>query len=118
MDQQFKAMTRHPDLRHFSKGISMLSQTNGTEHKNMEKVIVGILVGAVPHNVLCAARGLIDFIYYASYTLHTTDTLTALSDALKEFHDHKDAFIKAGVRKDFNVNKIHWMIHYVDTIKS
>jgi hypothetical protein len=111
-------MTHHSSLRHFVKGVLVLSQTNGTEHKNMEKVIVGAIAGAVPHDALCAACALIDFIYYAYYPLHTEDTLAALSDALQEFHNHKDTFIQAGVRKDFNVNKIHWMLHYVDAIRS
>jgi hypothetical protein len=37
MDRRFATMTHHSSLRHFVKGVSVLSQTNGTEHKNMEK---------------------------------------------------------------------------------
>ncbi|KAG5636644.1 hypothetical protein H0H81_007301 [Sphagnurus paluster] len=47
VDARFKAMASHPGLRHFKKGISSVSQWTGTEHKEMEKVFLGILAGAV-----------------------------------------------------------------------
>ncbi|KAG1828899.1 hypothetical protein DFJ58DRAFT_876181 [Suillus subalutaceus] len=53
-------MPDYPGLRHFKKGISMVKQWTGTEHKEMQRVFVGLLAGAVPS---CAA--LLDFSYYA-----------------------------------------------------
>ncbi|KAF8054072.1 hypothetical protein FPV67DRAFT_1442201, partial [Lyophyllum atratum] len=46
VDRRFRAMTQHPNLRHFKKGISLTSQWTGTEHKNMEKVFLGVLANA------------------------------------------------------------------------
>ena len=43
VDRRFQAMTRHPSLRHFKKGISLVSQWTGNEHKNMEKVFLGVI---------------------------------------------------------------------------
>ena len=46
LDRRFKAMPSHPALRHFKKGISMVTQWTGTEYKQMEKVFVGAITGA------------------------------------------------------------------------
>jgi hypothetical protein len=48
MDARFKAMPDYPGLQHFKKGISMVKQWTGTEHKEMQCVFVGLLAGAVP----------------------------------------------------------------------
>lgn len=46
MDARFISMSKHSDLRHFKNGISLTTQWTGTEHKNMEKVFLGVLAGA------------------------------------------------------------------------
>ncbi|KAJ7667158.1 hypothetical protein B0H17DRAFT_1210445 [Mycena rosella] len=99
IDQRFRAMTLHPTLRHFKKGISMTSQWTGTEHKNMEKVFLGVLAHATDPAVQLAVRGMLDF-----------------DAAWSAFHTSKDIFIKLGIRKHFNINKIHKLKHYVDSI--
>jgi hypothetical protein len=48
MDARFKAMPDYAGLQHFKKGISMVKQWMGTEHKEMQHVFVGLLAGAVP----------------------------------------------------------------------
>ena len=42
VDRRFRPMSPHPSLRHFKKGISLTTQWTGTEHKNMEKVFLGV----------------------------------------------------------------------------
>ena len=116
IDSRFRAMTTHPHLRHFKKGISSLSQWTGKEHKEMEKVFIGILAGIAPARVLAAACGLLDFIYYAQYQSHTTDTLQRMQEALNLFHANKDVFVDEGIRKDFNIPKIHSLLHFVGSI--
>ncbi|KAG2361291.1 hypothetical protein BDR07DRAFT_1508465 [Suillus spraguei] len=48
MDARFKAIPDYPGLRHFKKGISAVKQWTGTEHKQMQRVFIGLLAGAVP----------------------------------------------------------------------
>lgn len=48
MDSRFKVMPDYPGLRHFKKGISTVRQWTGTEHKEMQRVFIGLLAGAVP----------------------------------------------------------------------
>ena len=52
IDRRFKSMTRHPTLRHFKKGISLVSQWTGNEFKNMEKTFLEVITGAVDKQVI------------------------------------------------------------------
>ena len=110
-------MSSYPGLRHFKKGVSTVSQWTGTEHKEMEKVFLGIVAGAVNLKVLTVARSLLDFIYYSQFQLHTSKTLENLEKTLKTFHENKDIFIELGIRKDFNIPKLHSIQHYVEAIR-
>ncbi|KAJ6540406.1 hypothetical protein B0H19DRAFT_1313055 [Mycena capillaripes] len=118
LDARFKAMNVYPALRHFKKGISSVSQWTGTEHKEMQRVFVGVLAGAVTAKVLTVVKALIDFIYYAQLQSHTSRTLDALQNALDTFHDHKQIFIDLGIREHFNIPKFHAIQHYVDSIRA
>lgn len=48
MDARFKAMPDYPGLQHFKKGVSMVKQWTGTEHKEMQRVFLGLLAGTIP----------------------------------------------------------------------
>jgi len=108
----------YPGLRHFKNGISHVSQWTGREHKDMQRVFVGLLVSAVQPAILQTARAAIDFIYYSQLHIHTSTTLNALQDTLRIFHENKDIFVCEGVRKHFNIPKLHQMLHHFETIKS
>jgi len=118
VDARFKAMSSFPGLRHFKKGVSFVTQWTGTEHKEMEKVFLGIVAGAVNLKVLTVARSLLDFIYYSQFQLHTSRTLERLENSLKMFHDNKQIFLELGIRKHFNIPKLHSIQHYVEAIQS
>ncbi|KIK21722.1 hypothetical protein PISMIDRAFT_82263, partial [Pisolithus microcarpus 441] len=118
IDTRFQAMTHYPALRRFKKGISSVSQWTGYEHKEMQRVFVGLLAGAVDDQILVVARSLLDFIYYAQLQRHTDTTLAAMDESLKTFHDHKDVLIELEVHEDFNVPKIHSLQHYVASIRA
>lgn len=116
LDRRFRAMAHVPGVRHFKKGISHVQQWTGTEHKEMQKVFVVLVAGAVTAKVLAVVQALIDFIYYAQLHLHNTASRKALRDALSVFHRHKDVFEDLGIRKHFNIAKIHSMTHYAEAI--
>lgn len=118
VDDRFRSMALHPDLRHFKKGITMTSQWTGTEHKNMEKVFLGILAGATDPRVILAVRGALDFIYYAHFESHTDTSLAELEKSWRRFHDNKDIFETLEIRTHFNISKIHNIRHYMDSIRS
>ncbi|KAJ3557367.1 hypothetical protein NM688_g1510 [Phlebia brevispora] len=117
VDRRFMAMTAHPDLRYFKKGISFISQWTGTEYKNMEKVFLGVVAGAAEPDVVRAVRAVLDFVYYAHFETHTEESLTNLDKAWQSFHQYKHVFIRNGTRTTFNIPKIHSMLHYANSIR-
>jgi hypothetical protein len=117
LDARIRTLPPSHGVRHFKNGISALSQVSGSERKNIEKVLLGCLVGVMPKDGILAVAALLDFIYLAQYSTHNTTTLGYLEDALDRFHQHQDYFIRLGVRSDFNIPKFHSLLHYVNAIK-
>ncbi|KAG2028794.1 hypothetical protein BDR03DRAFT_1019341 [Suillus americanus] len=117
LDARFKEMTSYSGLRHFKKGISKRKQWTGADYRELQRVFLGVIAGAVDNKVLTAVRGVLDFIYYAQYRTHTDDTLAHMHAALTSFHASKHIFVDLGVREHFNIPKIHSMIHYIDAIR-
>lgn len=117
LDRRFKAMAHIPGLRHFKKGISSVQQWTGTEYKQMQKVFLTLVAGAVDVRVLTVIQAVIDFIYHAQLQVHTSVTLEALQHALTIFHRHKVVLVELGVRNHFNIAKVHSMTHYADSIR-
>jgi hypothetical protein len=118
IDERFCSMSLHPDVRHFKKGISLTTQWTGTEHKNMEKVFLGVLAGATNPRVILAVRGVLDFIYYAHFETHMDQSLAQLDAAWLMFHENKDEFVDLDIREHFNISKLHNIRHYLDSIRS
>jgi hypothetical protein len=106
----------------FTKGITSLSRVSGKEHKDMCRILLGLVVdlplpeGRSPVRLIRAIRALLDFLYLAQYPSHTADTLSHLDDALSRFHDNKDIFVDLGARTHFNFPKLHSLIHYAYSI--
>jgi len=118
IDRRFKAMPSHPSIRHFKSGISHVSQWTGTERKEMEKVFLGTLINVAPEPVIRAVRHLLDFIYLAHYETHTDETLRKLEQTWEKFTQLKQIFLSKGIRKNFEIPKIHSMQHYAEMIRS
>lgn len=118
VDRRFRAMPSHPGLRHFKRGISLVSQWTGTEYKHMEKVFLGVLVGASDPAALRAVHAVLDFIYYAHFEAHSDASLHYLDSAWATFHANKHIFVQYGVREHFNIPKIHSALHYPLSIRN
>jgi hypothetical protein len=121
LDARFKRMPHVHGVRHFSNGISCLTQISGSEHREICKQLLGCIIDApgAPAGVIRATRNLLDFLEIAQYQSHTEATLGYLSDALDQFHAHKDVFINLGAHsnEDFSFEKLHSLEHYVDSIR-
>ncbi|KAG1860865.1 hypothetical protein F4604DRAFT_1882598 [Suillus subluteus] len=110
------AMPDYPGLHHFKKGILTVKQWTGSEHKQMQRVFIGLLTRAVPSQVLVVARLILDISYFTQLWIHMTDSLKALQTALSVFHSHKDVLKELSIREHFNIPKIHQLTHYVQSI--
>ena len=113
-----RSMPGYPGLRHFKNGILFVSQWTGHEHKEMQQIFAGLLIGAVQPATLRTAVSVINFIYYAQLHVHTSKTLKHLQKALEAFHKNKKIFVTEGICNHFNIPKIHLMVHYVAAIQS
>ncbi|KAJ6595365.1 hypothetical protein B0H10DRAFT_2197355 [Mycena sp. CBHHK59/15] len=117
-DRRFRAMSPCPSLCHFKKGIALTSQWTGTERKNMEKVFLGVLANAPDPAVQRTVRGIIHFIFYTHFETHCDESLALMDAAWAAFHDNKDIFILLEIHKHFDINKLHKIKHYTDSIRS
>lgn len=117
LDAHFERMPSHTGLRHFSHGISKLSQWTGVEAKHVERIFLGVIAGAVTPSVFQATRAIMDFIYYTSFTSHSTVTLSYMDQALGEWDKYKSEFIRLDQRSDFNIPKFHKIRHYTHNIR-
>ncbi|RDX43467.1 hypothetical protein OH76DRAFT_1361159 [Lentinus brumalis] len=117
LDARFAMLPEAHGLRHFGRGISVITQWTGGEAKEVEKVLLGLLAGQTSVHVQKAARGLLDFFYYAQLEVHSDETLARMDAALATFHEHKDEFVALGIREHFNIPKLHSLVHYVEAIR-
>ncbi|KAJ7020881.1 hypothetical protein C8F04DRAFT_1295696 [Mycena alexandri] len=117
LDARIRCLPPAFGIRHFPKGVSVLSQISGSERKAMARILLGCLIGRIPSKGIAACRAILDFIYLAQYSTHDEGTLACMVEALKLWHKNRDYFITARVRKDFNIPKFHSLLHYVDSIR-
>ena len=114
IDARFRSMPGYPGLRHFKNGISFVTQWTGREHKEMQWIFTGLLIGAVQPAVLCTAVAVINFIYYSQLKVHISLTLESFQKALEA---NKAIFVAKGICDDFNIPKIHLMVHYFAAVQ-
>jgi hypothetical protein len=59
----------------------------------------------------------LDFCYIAQHNIYDIYSLSALDDALQQFHHHCEIFCTSGVHSEgFNLLRQHSLIHYVKLI--
>jgi hypothetical protein len=116
LDRRMAALQPRIGVRHWKHGISKLKQCTGREHRDFQKIVVAVIAGAVPDNVLCTIRALVEFIFQAQSLLLYDEHLHALDEALREFHTYKNSIIISGGRRGkkgpimhFNIPKLEGM---------
>ncbi|KAL1711487.1 hypothetical protein EV715DRAFT_278453 [Schizophyllum commune] len=124
MDARCRRLPPNHSIRIFMSGISALSHVTGQTHDEICRVVLGLVIDAVPQDdtrpdprIVRCTRAILDFLYLAQYPVHTDDSLTLMNDALEDFHKHKSVFVDLGIRSDFNLPKLHFAQHYLTQIK-
>lgn len=118
IDARCRRLPPNHHIRLFMKGITHLSRVTGTEHDQISKFLLALVLdvklpdGLPNSRLVRAVRALLDFITLARYPAHTTDTLDSLDAALYEFHSNKSIFVELGIRANFNIPKLHFAAHY------
>ncbi|KAM5545161.1 hypothetical protein V8D89_001272 [Ganoderma adspersum] len=118
LDARMMRIPPYQGLRLFKKGISGILQWTGNKYQQMERIFIGAICGMHPAapRVLASARAILDSIFIAHLPSHSTTSLHCLSDTLSTFHLNKDIFIELGIRPHFNIPKLHWLLHYLQSI--
>jgi hypothetical protein len=123
IDARCRRLPPNHHIRVFMKGISKLARVSGKEHDQICRFLLGLIVGIpLPGNrspscLVCAVRAIIDFLYLAQYPVHTSHTLDMMDKALDQFHQNKSIFIDLGIRTNFNIPKLHALLHYTQSIR-
>jgi hypothetical protein len=80
-----------------------LSRVTGAEHKNMCRILIGLVINLPLPNeqgsscITKAVHALLDFLYLAQLPSHTSETLYLLDDSLGRFHRNKLVFVELGM---------------------
>ena len=118
IDARCHRLPPNHNIRLFLKGITHLSRVAGTEHDQICRFIIGLIIniqlpdGYSNARLVRAVRATLDFLYLAKYPIHSSDTLDSLEEALRAFHEDRSIFIDLGIRSNFNIPKLHSMGHY------
>lgn len=99
LDKRLQTLQRRLGVRHWASGVSKLKQVTGREHRELEKVIIAAINGAVHPDVMRALRAIVDFIFQSQNIVFYGETFHALDEALREFHHFKSSIITAGGRR-------------------
>jgi hypothetical protein len=123
IDARCRSLPPNHHISTFAKGISRLSRVTGKEHKNMSRIILGLIMGVplpngqVSPRLISFVRAVLDFLYLAQLPSHTTTSLSQrFEGSLTRFHNNKDIFLDLGVREHFNLPKIHSLLHFGPSI--
>ena len=123
IDARCRSLPPNHHISIFAKGISGLSRITGKEHKNISRILLGLVMdlpipdGQVSQQVLAVVRALLDFLYLAQLPACTSAGLARMEDALSHYHSNKDIFIDLGIQEHFNMPKIHSLTHYTASIQ-
>jgi hypothetical protein len=121
VDRRLKGMPWFQGMRHFTNGISVISQWTGNKAKQLGKTFLPVVTGCEEAEVVRAARSVIDFMYRAHMSEMSDDDLEVLDNDLAEFHDSKEIFGETKVldTKDMfdGIPKIHMLGHYTESIR-
>jgi len=110
LDRRLATIQPRTGPRHWLNGVSILKQCTGREHRDLEKLLPAVAVGAVPDNVLCALCAITEFIFLAQSLFHYDETIHSMKEALREFHHYKSSILQAGGRLGTNGPLDHFQI--------
>lgn len=121
LDRRYMGLLRYSGHRHFTVGISPITQWTGNEARASARAFLPIVADSRTHSAVRAARCVTDFMYRARMPQLDEDDLHELDADLAEFHDHKDIFRAKRVhtsRYGFNgIAKLHVLRHYTHYVR-
>ncbi|KAG9123862.1 hypothetical protein FRC07_013710 [Ceratobasidium sp. 392] len=124
MDRRMKGMPRFQRLRHFARGISVISMWTGKEAKALACTLLSAVAACNKPAAVTATRCMLDFLHCAYMPELSEDDLARMEDDLLEFDEVKNVFVNANIpgllkREDqfYRIAKFHMLTHYFDLIR-
>ena len=118
IDFRFSVLHNRTGYRHFKEGISKLKQVTGREQRDIQRYIIVVIADAAPPQFIVAIRALLDFRYLAQSPRINEEVCQRITDALSQFHQHKQAILDAGVRKGKKGIINNWYIPKLEFLQS
>ncbi|KIM29355.1 hypothetical protein M408DRAFT_306317, partial [Serendipita vermifera MAFF 305830] len=121
IDRRLKLLQPVVNMRHFSKGISHLTQWTGREDRELQRYLLAVINGipGIDRKTMKSLRAFHNFAYFAQYRSQTPATLGYMARALRKFHSTKATFIQNGARRGsggvinhFNIPKLYALHMY------
>ncbi|KAF8575337.1 hypothetical protein K439DRAFT_1370184, partial [Ramaria rubella] len=114
MDNRFRRMPKTNGYRHFSGGISKISQWSGHEWKDLERLFLPTLYGRQRKGAIRATRAKLDFIYHAQWKALAESDLHRMDHFNQVYHENKNEFLNGGGQDidGFEIPKLHSCLHY------
>jgi hypothetical protein len=125
IDFRFSIIQPRCGTRHFSGGVVDLKQVTGREHRDLQRYILGIIIGTVPNEFVVCIRALLDLHYLAQMPNVPTEALDEIEATLKTFHDYKKIILDSNYRvgkknspiNHFEIPKLELLHSVVTSIK-
>ncbi|KAF8575593.1 hypothetical protein K439DRAFT_1285964, partial [Ramaria rubella] len=123
IDRRYHHLPKQHGYRHFSSGISKISQWSGREWKDLQRTFLPVIFNAVKPDIVKAVRAELDFIFTAKWKHLTEADLNHLKEYDEIYDENREAFVRDGGRIIKRGND-HWAIpkkharkHYPDHIR-
>ncbi|QRV86859.1 hypothetical protein RhiJN_14877 [Ceratobasidium sp. AG-Ba] len=123
LNERFMAMPEAKDLRHFKRGITVVSQWTGRETKEMVKQYLPIIAEdpSIPDDFVKMVRSLLDFLFLAERARLSEHEVHEMEEALRTFHSLKQILVRLKLMLDVDkfdhIPKFHMLSHYACSIR-
>ncbi|KAL4078065.1 hypothetical protein J3A83DRAFT_4476852 [Scleroderma citrinum] len=115
INQRITAVAPFVGLHRFPEGCHF-KQWTGNDLKALMKVYLPAIEGHVPIKIMQTFHALLEFTYLACHNVITEDTLAAIQDTIRHFHEYWEIFHQSGMVSTFSLPCQHAMKHYLDLI--
>lgn len=128
IDVRLRLQIPRPGFRHFTNGISGISQWTQGDTRDLEKEFLTAVAGAprATARLITANRAYLDYVYLATYPYHTEDTLLEAGRRVRDFEAARDVYADLGGRisddtgeaiEGFQIPKLHVPRHFPEYVR-
>ncbi|KAF5349441.1 hypothetical protein D9758_014607 [Tetrapyrgos nigripes] len=111
IDRRIAVVPAFPGLCRFPHG-RRFKQWTGDDSKALMKVFLPAVADYIPDDMMKCLSSFLDFCYLVRRSDIDEDMLQQINRSIQTFHHYRAIFLSTGVRTNFNLPRLHAMIHY------